>query len=183
MRTHTKNPNFKLQDLEINIGGDDMKKALTLFMCLIVCFTFAGCGNEKETFSFEDLGFVVKMQIDETISVSHTDKTMLISNSENNENIGVISVVKEKGKNINEIYDTYIIGDGEKIKTELSDNLIFVEIINKVDSVALGERVDKAYCFIFYDESTGALLFGRFSENSERDYVISLAKSIEVVKK
>ena len=69
---------------------------------------------------------------------------------------------------------------GEKTKTELSDDLIFVEIINKVDSVALGERVDKAYCFIFYDESTGALLFGRFSENSERDYVISLAKSIEV---
>ena len=66
---------------------------------------------------------------------------------------------------------------------ELSDKLIFVEIINTVDSVVQGERVEKIYCFIYYDESTGALLFGRFSENSERDYVISLAKSIEVVKK
>ena len=164
-------------------GGDDMKKALTLFMCLIVCFTFAGCGNEKETFSFADLGFVVKMQIDETISVSHTDKTMLISNSENNEAIGVISVVKEEANDINEIYNTYVTGNGEKTKTQLSDNLIFVEIKNQVDSVVLGERVDKMYCFIFYDESTGTLLFGRFFENSERDYVISLAKSIEVVKK
>ena len=82
-----------------------MKKALTLFMCLIVCFTFAGCGNEKETFVFDDLGIEVKMKIDETISVSHTDKTMLISNSENNEVIGVISVVKEEVNDINEIYN------------------------------------------------------------------------------
>ena len=160
-----------------------MKKALTLFMCLIVCFTFASCGNEKETFSFDDLGFMVKMQIDETISVSHTDKTMLISNSENNESIGVISVVKEEANDINEIYNAYFTGNGEKTKTELSDNLIFVEIKNKVDSVVHGERVDKMYCFIFYDESSSILLYGRFFENSERDYVISLAKSIEVVKK
>ena len=45
----------------------------------------------------------------------------------------------------------------------------------------LGERVDKMYCFIFYDEATGMMLYGRFFENSERDYVISLAKSIEVI--
>ena len=159
-----------------------MKKALTLFMCLIVCFIFAGCGNEKETFSFVDLGFVVKIQIDETISVSHTDKSMLISNSENNEAIGVISLVKEEVNDINEIYNTYITGNGEKTKTELSDNLIFVEIINRVDSVVHGERIDKMYCFIFYDENTGAVLYGRFFENSERDYVISLARTIEVEK-
>lgn len=160
-----------------------MKKAVTLFMCLIVCLTFAGCGNEKETFSFEDLEIEVKMKIDETISVSHTDNTMLISNSKNNDTIGVISVVKEKADNINEIYNICITGNGEKTKTKLSDNLIFVEIKNKVDSVILGERVDKMYCFIFYDENTGAVLYGRFFENSKRDYVISLAKSIEVVKK
>lgn len=158
-----------------------MKRVLTLFMCLIVCLAFASCGNEKETFAFDDLGIEVKMKIDETISVSHDDKTMLISNSKNNEAIGVISVVKEKGNNINEIYNTYITGNGEKTKTELSDNLVFVEIKNKVDSVVLGERVDKMYCFIFYDESTSTLLYGRFFENIERDYVISLAKSIEVI--
>ncbi|MBQ5590821.1 MAG: hypothetical protein IIU65_03995 [Clostridia bacterium] len=160
-----------------------MKKLATVFICLVMCVFFVGCEDGKESFVFNDLGIEVKMKIDETISVSHDNNTMLISNNKNNEDIGVISVVKEKEKSINEIYDTYIIGDGERIKTELSDNLIFVEITNKVDSVALGKRLDKAYCFIFYDESTGALLFGRFFENSERDYVISLAESIEVVKK
>ena len=157
-----------------------MKKALTLFMCLILCLTFAGCGNKKETFAFDDLGIEVKMKIDEAISVSCDDKAMLISNSKNNEAIGVISLVKEKENNINEIYNTYITGNGEKTKTELSDNLIFVEIENQVNSEVAGERVDKTYCFIFYDENTSTLLYGRFFENIERDYVISLAKTIEV---
>ena len=122
------------------------------------------------------------MQIDEAIRVSQDNDIMLVSDIKNNDAIGVISIVKEEGMNIDEIYDTYIIGDGERTKTVFSDELIFVEIINKVDSVVLGERVDKMYCFIFYDESTGTLLFGRFFENSERDHVISLAKSIEVLK-
>ncbi len=160
-----------------------MKKLLAILLCLVLCLFFVGCNSKKEIFVFDNLGIEVKMQIDETISVSQDNNTMLISDIKNNDAIGVISVAKEEGKNINEIYDTYIIGDGERTETELSDNLIFVEIINRVDSVVLGERVDKMYCFIFYEENTGAVLYGRFFENSERDYVISLAKSIEVVKK
>ena len=160
-----------------------MKKLATILICLVMCVLFVGCENEKESFVFDDFGIEVKMLLGAHAKASHDNESLIINNAEKGYYLGVISVDKQKDKNINEIYDTYIIGDGEKIKTELSDNLIFVEIINKVDSVALGERVDKAYCFIFYDESTCALLFGRFSENSERDYVISLAKSIEVVKK
>ena len=159
-----------------------MKKFATVLICLGICVFFVGCEDGKECFVFNDLGIEVKMKIDETISVSYENNTMLISNNKNNEDIGVISVVKEKGKSINEIYDTYITGRGERTKTVLSDELIFVEIINKVDSVALGERVDKMYCFIFYDENTGAVLYGRFFENSERDYVIILARTIEVEK-
>ena len=160
-----------------------MKKLATVLICLVMCVFFVGCEKEKESFVFDDFGIEVKMLLGVHARASHDNDSLIINNAEKGHYLGVISVDKQKDKNINEIYDTYIIGDGEKIKKELSDNLIFVEIINKVDSVALGERDDKAYCFIFYDESTGALLFGRFSENSERDYVISLAKSIEVVKK
>ena len=161
-----------------------MKKFATVLICLGICVFFVGCEDGKECFVFNDLGIEVKMKIDETISVSYENNTMLISNNnKNNEDIGVISVVKEKGKSINEIYDTYITGRGERTKTVLSDDLIFVEIINKVDSVFLGERVDKMYCFIFYDKNEETVLYGRFFENSERDSVISLAKSIEVVKK
>ncbi len=159
-----------------------MKKLATVLICLVMCVFFVGCNSTKEIFVFDNLGIEVKMQIDETISVSQDNNSMLISDIKNNDAIGVISVAKEEGKNINEIYDN-IIGDGERTEIELSDNLIFVEIINRVDSVVLGERVDKMYCFIFYEENIGALLYGRFFENSERDYVISLAKSIEVVKK
>ena len=82
------------------------------------------------------------------------NKFWVISDIKSNDAIGVISVAKEEGKNINEIYNMYIIGDGERTKTELSDNLIFVEIINKVESVVHGERIDKMYCFIFYEENT-----------------------------
>ena len=160
-----------------------MKKLVTIFMCLVMCVFFVGCENKKESFVFDDFGIEVRMLLGVHARASHDNDSLIINNAEKGYCLGVISVDKQIDKNINEIYDTYIVGDGEKTKTELSDNLIFVEIINKVDSVALGERVDKAYCFIFYDESTGTLLFGRFFENSERDYVISLAKSIEVVKK
>ena len=160
-----------------------MKKFATVLICLGICVFFVGCEDGKECFVFNDLGIEVKMKIDETISVSYENNTMLISNNKNNEDIGVISVVKEKGKSIHEIYDTYITGRGERTKTVLSDELIFVEIINKVDSAFLGERVDKMYCFIFYDKNEETILYGRFFENSERDSVISLAKSIEVVKK
>ena len=160
-----------------------MKKFATVLICLGICVFFVGCEDEKECFVVNNLGIEVKMKIDETINVSYENNTMLISNNKNNEDIGVISVVKEKGKSINEIYDTYITGRGERTKTVLSDELIFVEIINKVDSVILGERVDKMYCFIFYDKNEETVLYGRFFENSERDSVISLAKSIEVVKK
>lgn len=154
-----------------------MKKTLSFFLCLIICFIFAGCKNGKESYVFADLGIEVKMQVDETISVSRDNNGILISDIESNDAIGVISVSKEKGKNINEIYDTYIIGEGEFIKTEISDNLIFVEV-----SAVLGERVDKMYCFIYYDENTEAVLYGRFFSNNERDYVISFAKAIEVAK-
>ena len=157
-----------------------MKKLATVLICLVMCVLFVGCENEKESFVFDDFGIEVKMQIDETIIVSQDNNAMLISDIKSNDAIGVISVVKEKGKNINEIYDKYIVGDGERTKTELSDNLIFVEIINRVDSVVHGERIDKMYCFIFYEENTDAVLYGRFFESNERDYVISLAKSIEV---
>ena len=159
-----------------------MKNKVYLLLSLLFLLLCVGCSESKTKFVFSNFGIEVKMQIDETISVSHTDKTMLISNSENNEAIGVISVVKEEANDINEIYNTYVTGNGEKTKTQLSDNLIFVEIKNQVDSVVLGERVDKMYCFIFYDENTSILLYGRFFENIERDYVISLAKSIEVSK-
>ncbi len=157
-----------------------MKKLATVLICLVMCVLFVGCENEKESFVFDDFGIEVKMQIDETIIVSQDNNAMLISDIKSNDAIGVISVVKEEGKNINEIYNMYIIGDGERTKTELSDNLIFVEIINRVDSVVHGERIDKMYCFIFYEENTDAVLYGRFFESNERDYVISLAKSIEV---
>ena len=157
-----------------------MKNTFLVFLCLLMCLTFVGCGYEKELFVFEDLEIKVKMQLGEHASASHDNNTLLINNAEKGHSLGVISVDKQKDKNINEIYDVYIVGDGEKIKKELSDKLIFVEIINTVDSVVQGERVEKIYCFIYYDESTGALLYGRFFENSERDYVISLAKSIEV---
>ena len=157
-----------------------MKKLATVLICLVMCVFIVGCENEKESFVFDDFGIEVKMQIDETIIVSQDNNAMLISDIKSNDAIGVISVVKEKGKSINEIYDTYITGRGERTKTVLSDELIFVEIINKVDSVILGERIDKMYCFIFYEENTDAVLYGRFFESNERDYVISLAKSIEV---
>ena len=157
-----------------------MRKLLSILLCLIMCILFVGCNSTKEIFVFDNLGIEVKMQIDETINVLHDDKAMLISNIKNNDALGVISVFKEKGKNINEIYDTYITGSDEITKTELSDDLIFIDFINKVDSVMLGERVDKMYFFIFYDENTETVLYGRFFENCERDHVISLAKSIEV---
>ena len=159
-----------------------MKKLMAIFLCLVMCIVFVGCENEKESLIFEDFGIEVQMQIDETISVSQDNNTILVSNIKDNDAIGVISVDKQNDKNINEIYDTCISGNGEKSKTELSDKLIFVEITNKVDSVVLGERIDKIYGFIFYDESIGAVLYGRFFQNSERDYVMNLAKSIEVVK-
>ena len=160
-----------------------MKNKACLLLSILFLFLCVGCSGSKTKFVFDDFGIEVKMQIDETISVSQDNNTMLISNIKNDDAIGVISVAKEERKNIDEICDTYIIGDGERTKTELSDNLIFVEIINKVDSVILDERVDKMYCFIFYDKNEETVLYGRFFENSERDSVISLAKSIEVVKK
>ena len=159
-----------------------MKKLSAIFLCILFCLTLISCKSEKETFVFDDLKIEVKMQVGENVRATHENTTMLFTNAEKGYYLGVVSVVKEEGKNINEIYDTYIIGDGEKTKTELSDNLIFIDISNKIDSVVLGERVDKMYCFIFYDEATGMMLYGRFFENSERDYVISLAKSIEVDK-
>ena len=159
-----------------------MKKLSAIFLRILFCLTLISCKSEKETFVFDDLKIKVKMQVGENVRATHENTTMLFTNAEKGYDLGVVSVVKEEGKNINEIYDTYIIGDGEKTKTELSDNLIFIDISNKIDSVVLGERVDKMYCFIFYDEATGMMLYGRFFENSERDYVISLAKSIEVDK-
>ena len=158
-----------------------MKKLSAIFICLVIGLTFISCKSEKETFVFDDLKIKVKMQVGEHARATHENTTMLFNKNEKGYDLGVVSVVKEEGKNINEIYDTYIIGDGEITKTELSDNLIFIDISNKIDSVVLGERVDKMYCFIFYDEATGTMLYGRFFENSERDYVISLAKSIEVI--
>ena len=157
-----------------------MKKIVTVLMCLAICIAFCGCEKDKEIFVFDDFGIEVKMRTDKTVCVSHDKSSMLISDVKSGDPLGVISVDKQKDTNINKIYDLYVIGDGEKIKTELSDNLMFVEIIYKVDSVALGERDAKAYCFIFYDESTGALLFGRFFEICECDFIIDLAKSIEI---
>lgn len=159
-----------------------MKKLSAIFLCILFCLTLISCKSEKETFVFDDLKIEVKMQVGENVRATHENTTMLFINAEKGYDLGVVSVVKEEGKNINEIYDTYIIGDDEITKTELSDNLIFIDISNKIDSVVLGERVDKMYCFIFYDKATGTMLYGRFFENSERDYLISLAKSIEVDK-
>ena len=157
-----------------------MKNKVCLLLSILFLLLCVGCSESKTKFVFSNFGIEVKMQIDETIIVSQDNNAMLISDIKSNDAIGVISVAKEEGKNINEIYNMYIIGDGERTKTELSDNLIFVEIINRVDSVVHGERIDKMYCFIFYEENTDAVLYGRFFESNERDYVISLAKSIEV---
>lgn len=159
-----------------------MKKISIVFMCLLICVGFVGCKNEKESFIFDDLGIEVKIEIDETISISHDKNAMLVSNIKDNATIGVISVDKQEDKTIDGIYDTYIIGGGEKTKTKLSDNLIFVEIINNPDSAILDENAQTTYCFIFYDEDTGALLFGRFFKNSKRDCLMDLAKSIEISK-
>ena len=157
-----------------------MKNKVCLLLSILFLLLCVGCSESKTKFVFSNFGIEVKMQIDETIIVSQDNNAMLISDIKSNDAIGVISVAKEEGKNINEIYNMYIIGDGERTKTELSDNLIFVEIINRVDSVVHGECIDKMYCFIFYEENTDAVLYGRFFESNERDYVISLAKSIEV---
>ena len=160
-----------------------MKKVLAILLCFMVFLALAGCKAEKESFRIEDLGIDVKMRPGKQANVSHENNAMLISNAENGNTLGVISVEIIEGKNIHEIYDAYIAGGaGEITKTELSDNLIFVDILNEVYSEVLGNSVDKMYCFIFYDESIGTVLYGRFFEDNERDYVIGLAKSIEVVK-
>ena len=159
-----------------------MKKAIGIFMCLVIGLFFVGCESEKESLVFEDLEIEVKMQVGEDKRAVQGNTVILIEDAAKGYSLGVISVDKTKGKTIDEIYDTYIVGGGEKEKTELSDNLIFIDVLNEVDSVVLGERKDKMYCFIFYDKKTGAVLYGRFFENNERDDVINLAKTIEVIK-
>ena len=154
-----------------------MKKAFVFCLCFVMCLMFVGCGYEKEAFVFDDLEFEVKMRLDEQARAAKENTTMLISNVETGSSLGVISVAKMENKNIHEIYETYIIGGGDKTKTEISDKLIFVDIMHGVDS-----EVPEMHCFIFYDEATGAVLYGRFFQNCERDYVIHLAKSIEVSK-
>lgn len=158
-----------------------MKRIICLILLLMVSFT--GCGSTKTEFLFKDLGFKTEIDFGESVTVSHENKTLLVCDLDSGDSIGVISADKIEGKSINEIFDFYV-GSGEGIKkTNISDNLIYFDYQNEIDSVYIDNRVEKMYCFIFYEENTGAVLYGRFFENSERDYVISLAKSIEVARK
>ena len=70
------------------------------------------------------------------------------------------------GKNINEIYDTYIIGDGEKTKTELSDNLIFIDHKIFEDSLLvnfLSNSFDNSLIIICNALLAGILIYYCFS--------------------
>ena len=86
-----------------------MKKLSAIFICLVIGLTFISCKSEKETFVFDDLKIKVKMQVGEHARATHENTTMLFTNAEKGYDLGVVSVVKEEGKNINEIYNMYII--------------------------------------------------------------------------
>lgn len=158
-----------------------MKKITAICLAVLLIISFAGCGSNKESYLFKSMGLDVRMSPDTSMKIACDDKGIYVADIQNGSSLGVISVDKNEGKTLSEIYDTYLLGGNAKVtKNEISKKLIFADVLSETESQYVGTVVDKMYCFVFYDEKTGAVLYGRFFENCDRELVLNLAKSIEV---
>lgn len=159
-----------------------MKKFVFLVLVLFLAFLMVGCGSDTSKYTFMSQGIEVSISADATLRMSFEDaeptSTIAVFDSGSDDYKGTISIsLLEANHSLDELCDLYLSGDGEKKKTVVTENLLFV------DSYPASGEPNDWYFFILNDEELQAVLFGRFSApNNNRDTILALANSIHLEK-